>query len=526
MSASTVYGVGDALGAGAVTVQVKNGTLVLTGDGGGNAVRITQPGDWQVAPDDGSTAINGVVGPATFTVTRGIRADLRGGANALVVDDVDVTGPIDLRYDSLGALTIAASSVDGDVSVRGGNGMDAISVGGSFITGSLSLRAGDGGSSVSVGGSMVAKDLKVDSRDGFDALNVSGANLAGRTMLKYGNGGSGVGVIGSLLAGGLEVQSREGFDNVTVTDAGIGGVDLKLGDGGSSAAFGGSGTTIEGNLRMRSQDGHDVLNLDTVHVAGNLQMASKHGGAVATLYVQVDGNVQLKHGNESSVMTDFRGGASAVVRGKTQIRSGVAPATFLCGSSGSMLFLGDVKVRAKDGFAAASVGPCGFERDLSFDAGKGGGVFDLAGGGASIVIGENLSLTSKTGSFTTVLQGLLVEGKTTIRSTGASIQVVDIDDVDLAGPVSIKTGKGNDLVFIETEVTAAVVESLFEDKVAISTGAGDDVLIVGDTGLSSDAEFLGPITYDGGKGSDTLDHLSYDNVYAVPPKLKGIESEL
>ena len=72
--------------AGNVTAVFSEGSLLVTGDGADNAIRITQDSrrEFTIASEDGTTTINGGSGPVTISgVARGVRVRLNGGNDML-----------------------------------------------------------------------------------------------------------------------------------------------------------------------------------------------------------------------------------------------------------------------------------------------------------------------------------------------------------------------------------------------------------------------------------------------------------
>jgi hypothetical protein len=512
--------------AGNVEVSIQGGTLVIRGDAVANSVVITRPDAYRVAPGDGTTAINGSVSAKDFTATKGIRADLGGGSDALVVAGATVSGPLQIRGDDGTAVTLQTGTVvEGNLTCDGGTGFDGLSLNGTLVQGKVSVRARDGGSStVVLSGSEIRGDLKIDARDGFDALTVMDSTVDGRTSLKAGDGGSSTSTAVSALFKGLKVQAKEGFDAVSLAGPGfIGRVDLSFGNGGSSVSAPGTANTIEGNLRIKAQDGFDSLSLAGTLVNGNLQWSTKNGGSNASLFSAIAGNVALKHagGFDSTSFEASLGGAG--VGGKVKIQNGPDGANVSCDEDNH---LGDTKVSTKDGFASHTIGFCSIFGSLSVDAGRDGGNLNILGNPSPALIAKNLSFKLKSGNGTVQLNKLVVQGKTSVRMSKTGNHNVTIDDVALDGPLSIKTGNGGDNVLIETIVTASPTESTMSGKVNISTAGGNDQIVVGAADSASDVNFAGKVTYDGGKDTDTLDHNTHGNDYAFPPTVKGIETQL
>lgn len=488
---------GDARAAGNVTVQVKGGKLVLVGDAASNWVRITRPGDYLVAPNDGDTLINGGSAPVPFVASKGIVAKLGAGSDSLQIED-GVPGSVEYSGSDTTKLILHGAAVQGSVRFKGSGSTTTGLGGGSVVSGKLDVRGGSGPDFLDI---------------------VDGSGVQGATSLNAGDGGTTVLVDASVLQKTLKVSARDGFDSVTLANgADVAGLDLKLGDGQSLVQVQG-GSAVGGNLRIRSGRDFDNLLLDSSLVTGNVQVKAGPDQSLATFQnAIVEGQVQLKHGSDFDNVSI----AATNIAGKLTVKNGPGQSLFTV-ASGSLL---ESAVRLSgSGYVNAQITDSVTQSSVKIDAGKDGALFGFGASGIS-TIGGDLSLRTKAGPFVVQLERLVVEGRTRIRGGGDDLRTVMIDDSSFEGPLAIQTGKGDDTISVETDVSPTGFPTSLMGKVAISTGDGDDVVTIGNDDTDSTVTFDDALSVNGGKGNDTLDHETHGNSYAVPPKLKSIESEL
>lgn len=496
---------GPALAAGNVEVEVKGGNLVITGDDADNKVLITSPGGYQVAPDDGTTNVNGSPVPKTFPdATKGVLAKLGDG------------------NDTVRALN---ATIAGNLSIDGGDGTDGITLSGSLVEGNVQFKAGNGPANTMLeAGSVVEGNLSVKAGDGVDFVYTEGGSgVMGKASFKFGNGANALDLNASLFEKGLKIAAKEGSDFISLDGVVAAGVDLKLGDGGSTVELVNL-STVDGNLRVRSRDGIGSLAIDTSNIAGNLQVKDKSGDCTAQLTsATILGNLQLKCGDGFDSQT-FNGPAMAV-SGKVRIENGPGGSSF---SALRTLFQKDLKVATKDGFAMTRLTGSAVQGNLSVDAGREGGQLDLEFDAGQVnLVEKNLSFRVKDGLLTADFERLLVQGKTSITGGGKDFQQVYVDDAVLQGSLAIKLGGGVDVVVIEQNGDAGGTHSQIVGKATIATGAGDDIIAIGKAGEPGNSTlFQGSLKIDGGKGSDTFNHLGHGNVYEKDVQVKNVEQEL
>jgi hypothetical protein len=529
----TILAPAAVLAAGSVTVTVKNDVLVISGDEHSNSILISKPrfpappGPYQVEQNDGSTLVNGSLDPVSLAATKGIEADLGGGDDAIGIWGSDVPGSVSVGI-AEGGLMIVDSTLFGNLSFRTGDGHDGLFVNDAWIQGKVDFRAGDGDSITDISVGVIDGDLTIAAGDGEDSVSLFESYVRGGVSVKAGDGPTRMRVSeGALLREGLRFKSRAGLDDVRIASSEVRGADFDFGNGPSVVVIT-KASDIVGNLRVCSRSGYDSLALeDAVVVQGNVQMSSKGGGLIASFAAEIQGHLQLKHGERGDVVGfgtngTVRFGPGGSVQGKTTIQNGAGTSVFGCASHP---FVGDVKIRTKGGYAQARIEDCDFDRSLVVVAGRDGGSLIANQGGGFTNIGGSLSFSLKDALGEVGLWNLSVNDKTKIRMGGGFSHGVRIDDSSFAGAVTIQTGKGNDQIAVETQTSPAGPDTLFESKLKISTGAGDDVIRVGAVGSAADVDFMDKVTYDGGKGDDIAYQLTYGNAYAVPPRVKGIETE-
>ena len=187
-------------------------------------------------------------------------------------------------------------------------------------------------------------------------------------------------------------------------------------------------------------------------------------------------------------------------------------------------------------------------QNLTIKAKGGNDIITIGGnGGPELVdIGGNLKVIASGGNDRITAYGLRVEGKTTLSGGGGN-DVVNTYDAYYRGAAKIVTGGGNDQVCLAVGVMDGVGSGLtsafvgtavvFESKASVSTGGGEDAVVI--SGFSDNVPFaaLGlteVIVGDslklngGGTKSDSLevDGMFFDPEFSMPPEfvsIKGFE---
>ncbi|MHC4718678.1 MAG: LEPR-XLL domain-containing protein, partial [Planctomycetota bacterium] len=208
------------------------GNLIITGDSQGNAILIemagTAAGEVQVTSADGSTTINGQVGP------------------------------------------VILSGVTGDVEAEMGKGADSVTFNVAYLPGGLMVDGGDGDTAVTLSMSQVAGDLFVTGRRGNATVGLYLSGVSGQVGVQHGNGDVSVTTVMSSIGQSLQVLGRKGYERVYLGSyVTIGGdVDLQLRGGGSEVTL--FQAYLGGRLSIQANRGADLVQLNTATVAGDI----------------------------------------------------------------------------------------------------------------------------------------------------------------------------------------------------------------------------------------------------------------
>jgi hypothetical protein len=250
---------GRSMMAGIVNVDVVQGDLVVTGDGGDNEVRVIQSlqNNQPIAGRYFISGLNGtVVRSSTIpnfngfanNVTDDIRINLNGGNDRLTVGS-GINGqfnvPTDLVIelgDGNNVVRVDHVAVRDDLSVTSGTGADSV-----FVTASVGTQIGvDGGANditittgnradnVRLENTLVRNNLSVNvgGTDNFtDFVDLITANIGGDTDIRTGAGGDIVNVSNVAVVDDMIIDTGADADSVTVTGCRVDELFLFLGAG-------------------------------------------------------------------------------------------------------------------------------------------------------------------------------------------------------------------------------------------------------------------------------------------------------
>jgi hypothetical protein len=158
-----------------VSVSVKGGSLRLLGDDGPSSVLIratAQPGSFVVAGMAGTT-INGSSGDNFSGVTRGLRIDLGGGDNELLVTAGELVSELELP---------------GAFSYRSGSGNDLVVLDHVVFSSKVGVDAGEGDDTVFGYVAFLPLGARVNTGEGDDLVVLDNALSGGALVLGLGLG--------------------------------------------------------------------------------------------------------------------------------------------------------------------------------------------------------------------------------------------------------------------------------------------------------------------------------------------------
>ena len=108
--------------------------------------------------------------------------------------------------------------------------------------------------------------------------------------------------------------------------------------------------------------------------------------------------------------------------------------------------------------------------------------------------------------------------------TGDGNDVLQLNDSNIGGTTTLKTGNDIDAVHIEDAGAALGPHMNFPEAVTVNTGSGDDSVTVGVFGQTGNtASFSGGVRLDGGAGDDTLTALGNANPGLTAENVRNFE---
>jgi hypothetical protein len=498
--------------AGTVAATFSGGGLVVTGDAADNSLTIFTAADQLLRLQGVGTLIRLNRGPAVTTVilpdpvAGGVTIRLGGGSDQLVINGVDLPGPLTVSGGAGGnAVSLNGGvRVNGNLAITHGPGFDMTQFNGPVsVTGGLTIANGDGGSLVmdtaGAGTLRVTGALAVTGGSGADTVEFDNMSVVSVGRLLVG-GGAGVNTMeltpGELtVATAVRVTGGAAKDDVFLragrTTVG-GGITVNTGAGpGNTQISGTAGLTVGGGVSVTSADGPDAVAI------GQLPAPTTIGGGLAVDVGEGGSGIEI----QASLLT---------VGGPVRV-SGRAGTDFvgIHASQGGVV----------GGAVAVTLGT-GLNQQVDIRG-------DLAGTGQPLSIGGGLRVatadaTGSTWADLIRLGGLSVGLGTTI-TTGAADDKVVVDDSVFGGPVAVSTGGGGDRIEIELAGTGGA--TWFLGAVRVSTGAGDDEVRVGNNSTADRAVFAAAGAWDGGAGANDKISLGNGNVIYGPfPDITGFES--
>lgn len=490
--------------AGDVTASVKGGWLVVTGDDLGNQVQIEDlgGGTYDVVGLEDTT----IIGAGPFAGPKGIKVDLKGGDDTLVMSGDPVFG------------------VPGDLSIKMGDGDDTVLLENAEIAGKTTVDLGKGAGDVTIFAVDFGKDVAVKSGDApgvedpWVEIGIELANVTGNLSVTTG-----------------KTNDDIWLDGVAVTK----NVTIKTGDGEDYAGVAGWSEDMEewdAPSFLHGGEGEDEVGVAEAEVPslieGKLSIdIGKGGGWLWLGESTVKGDVTFKAGDAPVWEDDWSNGVDvwdATVEGKLTVSLGKGDAGVWFGQA---VVNKDVKITTNNGHDVINFAPEFPDEEI---AGEGEGV-------ANNFFGGKVTVNSGTGFDEVVMASSEVLGALSIN-TGDGEDAVALWQVMAGSTVSVKTGNHSDLIGI-AELQAAgnttvdsgnagagfsdevlLTNSDFDQNLSVKTGNGDDLVGIGDSeevdaalddllaefgwdefGIVADAvEVWGKLTVGTGSGFDLL----------------------
>jgi cyclophilin family peptidyl-prolyl cis-trans isomerase len=162
--------------AGNVFAAINGGTLVLTGDGAGNAVKVqgNTRGTLDVIALDADTVINNQPGQVTFVGFSGhIIANMGDGHDALVIDRVGVHGGINIDMgNGDDMLALVLTTINGDANIAMGLGNELVMFGCGEVKGNAYVNVGPGNSQVNLLGAHFSRGSYFHAGAGVSSVGI------------------------------------------------------------------------------------------------------------------------------------------------------------------------------------------------------------------------------------------------------------------------------------------------------------------------------------------------------------------
>jgi hypothetical protein len=234
-----------------VTVELRNGDLVIEGDGNNNTVSIRQGFNVMVVEGHDGTTING------FNLPQGI-------IGSSVADDVRMN----FSAGGNNKVLVRGLTIGDDVQYRGGSGQDQVAVTDGSIGGDVNMKTGDGADVAVVAGLEMDGKVTVNTGGGSDRVVVGGDLMRVQANVKTGGGRDQV-VLGGF-EGGAEATVKTGKSNdaVFIFDADLDRLNVNMGSGRDDVWM----TNVNTAQQSKFKGGSDVdqIEFDNSNVPGSV----------------------------------------------------------------------------------------------------------------------------------------------------------------------------------------------------------------------------------------------------------------
>jgi hypothetical protein len=263
-------------GSGNVTVTVKYGDLVITGDSLANSVQVrpgNAAGQW-VVTGLGNTTINKLSQPATLTgVTRDVIIRMQSGDDILNAEDISV--PRNLRVEMGAGNTEAVFEnivVGGNATFYHGSGQrNVLTVTDSQVKGKVDFRGGTGTDQATFTRTTAGNDLVANLSGGADLLEIR-SSLVGRNLSVQ---------TGSRAGQEAKVWIGYGKDQVDEDVLTSIAQDLVVRGGAGADRFDIQGVAARRDLTIDTGAGDDLLDLLASSIGRNAQIKLTNGSNLA-----------------------------------------------------------------------------------------------------------------------------------------------------------------------------------------------------------------------------------------------------
>lgn len=554
--------------AGLVTVNLSAaGALTLNGDVHGNDFQITESADgtqWtlsNLADGSGTTkfSFNGgaQVDSLTFDAPLSLKATLGDGDDRMVLQDTFIPKTLNVNTgNGNDKVELISALVTGNSTIVMGNGDDTFEASGILSFKALNVNLGKGenvfdinADTLDMTGNLLAQGGGTIYESQYFGLKTGDGHVNGSVTLKSTTGSPTSFAIGAQpdhllqITKGMTLQSAGGTDAVNLQgDIKMGGLfAVKLGHGTNSLASADLGVLhAKGMTYTGGRDG-DTLSLlgSEVIITGNLTLSTSHGENYVDLnsdYIEVTGNLNYTGGTGTDDILVEAG--QVVVFGSFSFKGSHGnnvldfyPATTVSiaknftysGGTGDDKLIFDL-LQPEEGDPIVTVG-----QKTAINTGVGAADIQFLN---AVMVGTVNITTNADVRYDELDQVLMLESEfnshVNINMRGSANSTVEVRNGIFDGKLLISTGAGNDTVWFDTETDVPGIRSWYYDYVRVNLGAGDDAFYAGTEKTGPDYEnfgndFLWAVDVFGGSGYDiALFGPDYNNTFPDDPSLEPL----
>jgi|GEM_PF-3482940 len=497
-----------------------NGNVVFSHKGGGSDFEMSGSGvrgSFALSNGDGdnTTLLASMVMDKSVTIKNG------NGNSAVQIDGgTGISGALKVT-NGIGthSFTIDGLTAESTVTVTNADGNSLFSAGNLTAIKGLKIKNGAGDNTLVLNDSDIPSSLAMASGTGNDSVSLDATTVGGKVGVDNGAGDAHAEFLnGTVIGAGLALKGRDGDTKIVFDDASLtGNLQLSFGDGDTTTTLSGD-SDVTGAITAKLGQGWHEFAVDGLTVTRGISLTSKGGSDVELSALTLVGGLTVKGGPDVDGVemwdTVIQGPVSLLYGdggSETRIHSNVT-----IGAGGTKP--GDFKITCGDGDEIVQ---------LSEDT-IGGNLLISTGAGASQVSLNDLeahgAITFKGGEGIDEVELLMlsVDGKVSVNASDGD-NSLDIDNqCSFHDAVSLVTGKGNDVIEIQTHFDWW---TYFSGPLSVSMGAGDDQVVIG---VNSDMSVRSydSVTIDGGAGMDTADYSGNGNTFHEQPVLKNVEITL
>jgi hypothetical protein len=326
--------------------------------------------------------------------------------------------------------------------------------------------------------------LTIDGGDGDNSVSTIGSTLTGLTVGKD-----------------FSITNGAGYDSTVLTDLFVGGsLIVRNGDGGSDLKVQRDSvgvSTIGGSVRVKNGSGPDSTSLNDLNVGGGVTVENGHTDANG-----FPGTIQIANYWNTAFRSQIRGSVSVsyldgVEKGTSDVLADVVVGgnvTFAYGAASCTTVLdGNVT-----GLPTIVNGSLSITSTVAHAVELGIGLMNKG-----LVVGRSLSITGGAGFGFVNMNKLQVDGSATLR-LGDGSNTVNINDSSFGGSFRLTTGALADVVNLDTITGGPAATTFRGPVLINLGAGNDTVNVAGLATINQAVEILGTFVVHHGTGSDVL----------------------